>query len=272
MIKSAKSIWVGFAIGLTCIIYSMVMSGDLKTFLNWPSFFITIGGTLGSLVVSFPMNRLKTIGPVIRKAFVNQKYDTKKDIATIVSLAQTARKQGLLALEDVALHSIDDEFLKRGVLLIVDGADKEQLKTSLEEETYFMQQRHQSGSAMLDMIATTAPSLGLLGTYIGLIPMLNNLEDPTKLGPLMAIELVTSFLGAFFAYVIFAPLSKRLKIMNADEVARRELLLEGLIAIEESENPRVIEEKLVSCLMKREKEKSAVGRQRQDKFGPKKAA
>ncbi|HBM81308.1 MAG TPA: motility protein A, partial [Clostridiaceae bacterium] len=101
----------------------------------------------------------------------------------------------------------DDKFLKKGILLIIDGADKDQLRETLETEIYFMQQRHQKGHAMLDMIASTVTSLGLLGTYIGLIPMLVKLDDPTKLGPLMAIELVTSFYGAFFAYVIFSPMS-----------------------------------------------------------------
>ena len=105
---------------------------------------------------------------------------------------------------------------------------------------------------MIDMIAATAPSLGLLGTYIGLIPMLQNLEDPTKLGPLMAIELVTSFYGAFLAYVIFGPMSKRLRSMSADEMTRKELFLEGLLAIEAKQNPRMIIETLTAYLTKKE--------------------
>mgnify|MGYP000855903112 CR=1 FL=1 len=270
MAKPSKSIWIGLGIGIACILTSMVMSGEFQTFLNWPSVFITIGGTLGAVVVSFPAERLKTLGPVMRKAFQREPCDFEKDIRTIVGLAEVARQRGLLALEDYADQKIDDKFLKRGVYLIVDGADEDHLRSTLQAETYFMQQRHQKGYAMLDMIATTAPSLGLLGTYIGLIPMLVNLDDPTQLGPLMAVELVTSFYGAFLAYVIFAPLSKRLKIMDADEVGRREFLLEGLAAIEESKSPRVIEEDLIAYLS--EKRSTRGSSRRLEKFPPRKAA
>lgn len=258
-------------IGLSCVVVSILMAGNARTFLNWPSVFITVGGTLGATVVSFPMDRLKTLGSVIRKAFTREKYDTEADIDTIVALAEIARRKGLLALEDYVNQSVDDEFLKRGVYLIIDGADEERLRATLEAETYFMQQRHKNGYGMLDMITTTAPSLALLGTYIGLIPMLVNLDDPTKLGPLMAVELVTSFYGAFLAYIIFGPLAKRLKIMNSDEVARRELLLEGLAAIEESKNPKVIQEELDSYVMKKRNTRNP-DRARQDKYRPKRAA
>ncbi len=271
MSKSSKSIWVGFAIGMSCIFFSIKMSGDFRTFLNWPSIFITIGGTLGAVVVSFPVNRLKTLGAVMKKAFVNESYDIEKDIDTIVSLAGITRREGLLSLEDAIDQYTDDKFLKKGILLIIDGADKDQLRETLETEIYFMQQRHQKGHAMLDMIASTVTSLGLLGTYIGLIPMLVKLDDPTKLGPLMAIELVTSFYGAFFAYVIFSPMSKRLKTMNADEVTRKEFLIEGLMAIEDNQNPRTIREKLVAYMISKQSTGN-ISTQEQDKFKIRKVA
>ena len=269
--KSSTSIWVGFAIGISCILISMFMTGEMRAFLNWPSVFITVGGTLGAVVVSFPMNRLKKLGPIMKKAFEKQTYDTEKDIKTIVTLSEIARKNGLLALEEYVNRNIHDKFLKRGLFLIIDGADEDRLRSTLDAETYFMQQRHQRGHAMLDMITTTAPSLALLGTYVGLIPMLVNLSDPTKLGPLMAVELVTSFYGAFLAYVIFGPMSKRLKTMDADEVARRELLLEGMVAIEENKNPRIVEEDLCAYVTEQQKGRNTRSR-RQDKFKPKKVA
>ena len=270
MSKSSKSIWVGFAIGFGCIFYSIKMEGDLRTFINWPSIFITLGGTLGAVIVSFPVDRLKTLWPVMKKAFVNETFDIEKDIDTIVSLAEITRREGLLALEDVVDQYTDDKFLKKGILLIIDGADKDQLRDSLEAEIYFMQQRHQKGHSMLDMIASTVTSLGLLGTYIGLIPMLERLEDPTKLGPLMAIELVTSFYGAFFAYVIFSPMSKRLKVMSANEVTRKEFLIEGLTDIEENQNPRLIKENLLFYINSKQNIKNVSNQQ--DKFKIKEAA
>ena len=134
----------------------------------------------------------------------------------------------------------------------MDGTDEDKLRDSLESETYFMQQRHQKGIAMVEMIANTRPALGLLGTYIGLIPMLTNLDDPTKLGPLMALELVTSFYGSFLSNLIFSPIAKRLKLLNREEVSRRELMTEGLVGILMHKNPRIIREELNFFLAARE--------------------
>lgn len=251
------STFVGLTAGILCVVLSIAQSGDFATFFNLPSVFITVGGTLASCIVAFPPNRLKSLGPVMRRAFKTEGSDIAADIETIVALATVARKEGLLALQDAVDQYTNDDFLKRGIGLMADGANTEELRYSLEGETYFMQQRHQKGSAMLDMIAATAPALGLMGTYIGLIPMLTNLEDPSTLGPLMALELVTSFYGAFLAYVIFSPMSKRLKNMNGEEATRREILIEGLVCIQQGKNPRTIEDDLVRFAnLKRDGKKS----------------
>jgi chemotaxis protein MotA len=269
-LSRSKSTWIGLIIGVGCIAISIMASGDIRTFLNLPSFCITIGGTVGAVVLSFPVDRLKTLRPVMKKAFINEKFDVEKDIDTIVSLAEITRKEGFLALEDTVDEITDDKFLKEGIMLIIDGADKDQLMESLQTEIYFMKQRHKKGWEMLDMIGSEVTSLGLVGTYVGLIPMLINLEDPTKLGPLMAIELVTSFYGAFLAYVIFLPMSKRLKVMNANEVTRKELFIEGLMAIEESQNPKVIRERLTFYMMS--KGGKDLRSQQEDKFKIKEVA
>ncbi len=250
--RSAISTLIGFAIGITCIICSITLSGNFSSFLNWPSVFITVGGTTGAMVVAFPVKRLKTLGAVMKKSFTKENNNLDKDIQTIVTLSNTVRKDGVLKLEDSIDKYTKDEFLKKGIMLLVDGAERDFLKTTMQREIYRTRKRHQQGCQMIEMIAATAPSLGLLGTYIGLIPMLQNLDDPTKLGPLMAIELVTSFYGAFLAYVIFGPMSKRLRSLSAEEMTRKELLLEGLLAIEEKQNPRMIIETLTAYLTKAE--------------------
>ena len=269
MFKSSKTSWIGLVGGIACVYIAIRMSGDIKTFISWPSIYITLGGTLAAMILSFPPERLKTLWPVMKKAFVNEKFDFEKDIDTITNLAEITRREGLLALEDAIDKYTDDKFLKKGILLIVDGADKEQLREYMETEIYFMQQRHQKGHAMLDMIASSVTSLGLMGTYVGLIPMLHSLEDPTKLGPLMAIELVTSFYGAFFAYVIFMPMSKRLKVMSANEVTRKEFLLEGLTDIEENQNPKMIREKLVFYMISNKAMRKLVSEQQNDQLDDK---
>ncbi len=269
--KVALSTVIGLIMGLTCVISAMAGGGDIKAFFNLPSVFITIGGTLSALVISFPPERLRNLGTVMRKAFSREKNDIPEDIRTIVALAEISRREGLLALDDVVDKYTDDVFLKRGISLIIDGADGDQLRTSLEGETYYMQQRHQKGYAMLDYIATTAPALGLMGTYIGLIPMLNHLDDPTKLGPLLALELVTSFYGCFIAYVIFAPLAKRLKFMNMEEVSRREILIEGLTYIQQGINPKVISEELFSYMNMDRNAKTETQKETQQQHAPLKA-
>jgi chemotaxis protein MotA len=252
MLKTARSTIVGFAIGIVCIVFSIMGAGELKSFWNLPSVFITIGGTLGAVIVSFPFKQLKTLGGVIKKAFRKEEHDVTNDIQVILNISETIRREGLLAMEDRIDEFTDDEFLKKGVLLLIDGTDKRMIKTIMKTELYAIQKRHRQGYSMLDLIAATAPALGLLGTYIGLIPMLQNLDDPTKLGPLMAVELVTSFYGAFLAYVVFAPMSKRLKIMSSDELARKGMMLNGILAIQDGQHPRLIQENMVAYLAKAE--------------------
>lgn len=142
----------------------------------------------------------------------------QKNVYILVKLAEIARTNGLLAIENYVNEHVEDTYLKEGIMLILDGSDEQSLRDKLEGETFFMKQRHQKGAAMMDMLAATAPALGLLGT------MLNNLDDPASLGPMMALELVSSFYGAFMAYVIFSPIAKKLKSMSKEEVIRRTFL------------------------------------------------
>ncbi|MEA4921227.1 MAG: motility protein A [Clostridiaceae bacterium] len=243
---------IGFILGVGCVVIGIFGAGNANTFINAAAIFITIGGTTGVVIISFPAKRLKTLGSVLKKVFTHEKCDSLKDIDTLVALSQVSRQKGLLALETAVNDYTDDDFMIKGVLLLVDGADRDALRSSLMTELYFMQQRHKKGYGMLDMISATSPSLGLLGTYIGLIPMLVNLQDPSSIGPKMAVQLVTSFYGAFLAFIIFTPFSKRLKTLSAEEVTRKELIIEGLTGIQEGKNPRVLREELMTYISRKE--------------------
>ena len=234
----------GLLLNLGFMFSGIVSSHQPHLFWNVPSFFIIIGGTLGAFVTAFPPSRIKTFGPVLKKAFTKNDFNIKEDIIALIKLSEISRREGLLALEDHLDQYVEDDFIKNGIRLIVDGADEDQLRNQLEGATHFMKQRHQKGAAMLDMLAVTAPALGLVGTYVGLIPMLTNLNDPNSLGPMMALELVSSFYGGFLANIIFGPLAKRLKNMSRDEAERRELLIEGLAAIQQGKNPKIMKEEL----------------------------
>lgn len=226
------------------VVTAIATTGQAYSFWNLPSVLITIGGTFGAVLLAFPTKRLKTFGSVMKKPFIAQNFNLKEDIRVLVTLSEFSRREGLLSLEDHVSELTDDDFIEKGILLIVDGADEDQLRNYLEGSTYFMKQRHSNGAAMVNMVAATAPALGLMGTYVGLIPMLNSLDNPTTLGPMMALELVSSFYGAFIAYVIFSPIGKRLRFMSEEESQRRELLIEGLAAIQQGKNPKLIKEEL----------------------------
>ena len=263
----------GYLLGIGLILNACleVGHGSLELFINLPSLYMTLGTTFAVMLASFPLQRLKLLPKVVSKAFTVEKHDIDTDIETIVALNEVVKSKGLLALESVSHLYENDPFLKRGVLLMLDGANEDQLRDSLNDDTYFMSQRHKHGSAMLDMLVATAPSLGLLCTYVGLIPMLTSLDNPTTLGPMMAIELVSSFYGGFLANVVFGPIAKRLKLLHGEEVARRELLLEGLIGIWLRKNPRLIRETMIS-LTRTHDAKSKPGKQPKARMEARKAA
>ncbi len=244
MSRFINTSFIGLTLGIFFIVSAMVSSGHVALFYNVPSAFMIFGGTAASFVMAFPPKTLKTFGSVFLKSFRKDNFDLREDIISLIRCAEISRKNGLLALENHIDELTKDEYLKMGIRYIIDGTDEEQLRNIMEGATHFMKLRHAKSAAMLNMIGATAPALGLLGTYVGLIPMLNSLDDPSTLGPMMAIELVSSFYGAFVANLIFSPLGKKLVAMDKEEAFRRELLLEGLVGIQQGKNPRMIKEEL----------------------------
>lgn len=256
--RFALTTFIGLVGGITCVALSISQSGNFKIFINIPSLLIIVGGTAFALIMSYPFSTLKTLGSVIKQAFTYDEYDLIKDIDTIVELSEISRKEGLLALENY-MDKTDDQFLKKGLQLLIDGVDREYLESIMLGEIYRSHKRHRTGASMISMIASVAPGLGLVGTYVGLIPMLVNVTDPDKLGPLMAVELVSSFYGGFMANVIFSPMAKKLINKSEHEKERNQLILEGILSIHEGKNPRLIREELLSFLTKREIKKAYKG-------------
>jgi chemotaxis protein MotA len=189
------------------------------------------------------INNIKSFKLVLKEIPSNE----EETIRTIIDLSNVARKEGLLALEEAA-NSIDDEFLKKGVLLIVDGTDPELVRNIMETELNCIEDRHSSTVGFWDSLAAMGPAWGMIGTLIGLINMLKKLDDPKTIGPNMAVALVTTFYGSILANWISIPISTKLKANNAKEIRIKEVMVEGLLSIQAGENPRVIEEKLKSFL------------------------
>ena len=242
---------IGIAFGFVCIVVSILMGGPLSAFINWGAVFIVFGGTFAATVVSYDAKTLKALPSIIKTITKKSAIDLKKDINMIIEIANIARREGLLALDD-AVADIDNLFLQKGIMLIVDGVDTDLLKDIMETEIHFLQQRHEVGQQVMKSMAAFAPAFGMIGTLIGLINMLLNLNDPDALGPAMSVALVTTFYGTLLANLIFTPIAKKLETNTAMESMEMELLLEGLLSIQDGENTRIIKDKLNSFISKKD--------------------
>jgi chemotaxis protein MotA len=238
---------IGVVLGLALIVGSILLDGSILTFYNLPSILIVIGGTIAGLFVAYPMEKVKAAFKVAQKAFKGGSINYQESINQIVEIANVARREGLLALEEAA-SKIDDDFLKKGIMLIVDGTDPELVRNILETELAFIDERHGEGRSIFDALGAFAPAFGMIGTLIGLINMLQSLEDPTSVGPKMSVALITTFYGAVLANLVFIPIATKLKLRSKEEMLIKEVMVEGLLSIQAGENPRIIEVKLESFL------------------------
>ncbi|NLJ67188.1 MAG: motility protein A [Clostridiales bacterium] len=237
----------GIVAGVAFIIVGIILGGTLQSFYDLPSIMIVFGGTIAATMVSYPFRRLISFTKVVKKLFLTSDEKPQEAIVRIIELANIARKEGLLALEEAA-YGTDDPFLQKGILLIVDGTDPELVKNILETELDFVEERHQEGQGIFETMASLAPAFGMIGTLIGLINMLKNLDDPSTLGPSMSVALVTTLYGSMLANLFFTPMAIKLKYKSSQEILLKEIMLEGMLSIQAGENPRIIEEKLKAFL------------------------
>lgn len=230
----------------------------LPYFFDLPSLLITLGGAFCCVLAGKTMpdyiNGLKSI----KLVFQVPQYDLPQVIRKIIELSNVARKEGLLALEEASAE-LDDAFLRKGVLLIVDGTDPELVRGILETEMGSIDERHKKNITFWLDLAGMGPAWGMIGTLIGLIIMLQNMDDPSSIGPSMAVALITTMYGSILANWICTPVSQKLAVNNNAEMTIKEVMIEGLLSIQAGENPRVIEEKLKSFLSPAEKEAMDAG-------------
>lgn len=238
---------IGIIAGIVFMVISILLSGRIILFFDIPSIMIVFGGIAASLLIAYPIPKFLTGLKAIKHAFSKDNLDPAGLIKQINELALAARKEGLLALEEMA-HKMEDPFLKKGILLIVDGTDPELVRSILETELNFIESRHKDNRGLWDTVAEFGPAWGMIGTLIGLITMLDELSDPSALGPKMAVALVTTFYGSVLANFIAIPISNKLKGKSNDEILLKQVMIEGLLSIQAGENPRVIEEKLKAFL------------------------
>ncbi len=243
---------IGLIAGIIFIILSILLGADMNpaalgNFFDPPSIMIVIGGTISGTLIAHPLSRviaaMKSFGLIMKVPDV----DPTKAIAKIIDLANMARKEGLLSLED-AVAEVEDDFLKKGIGLIVDGTEPDVVRGILVTELSYQEARHKDIRDVWDFMGGAFPAWGMIGTLIGLVLMLQELDDPTTIGPKMAVALITTFYGSVMANYICIPINNKMKINSSNETLMKEVLIEGMLSIQSGENPRIIEEKLKSFL------------------------
>lgn len=241
---------IGIVLGAVMVVFGIFSSGGLAAFGNFvdvPSVFITLGGSISSVLTAHKLPDFINGFKSISLPFQNKVIDPSEIIHSIIDLSNIGRKEGLLALEEAA-NNIEDDFLKKGIMLVVDGTDPELVRGILETDLMCLQDRHAKVIGFWEKWAEMGPAWGMIGTLIGLVNMLKNLNDPSSIGPQMAVALLTTLYGSLIANWLCIPMSNKLKENNQLEVVMREITIEGLLSIQAGENPRVIEEKLKSFL------------------------
>jgi len=243
--------FIGLVSGYALIVAAILRGGSISTFYDTPSMLVTVGGTISATLMQFPVSELVRLFSVMKNAFISGNSDAslKKTIVFFVEMAKKTRKEGILSIDgECERVGITDVFLIRGVQLAVDGVPPEDVRSIMETDLAYMNDRHAAGCAILDAMSYYAPAFGMVGTVIGLILMLKNLADPSQLGGAMALALTSTFYGSILANLLFMPISGKLKTRMQEETLRMEIIMEAINTIQEGENPRLIEQKLNSFL------------------------
>lgn len=245
----------GFILAVVMVVFGMtfdqesmrLVGNNLRAFIDMPSIAITVGGTIGVMMLSFPLEAFKKIGKHLKIVVKPYKFQPEQSIRRIVELATEARMKGLLSLED-KLSGIDEPFLYNSLLLVVDSVDSEKVRQAMETELDQLDERHALDRGFYEKAAGYAPAFGMIGTLVGLILMLGNMQDVNALAKGMATALITTLYGTLMANIFCLPMASKLKARHDEEFLCKQLVLEGVLAIQEGENPRFIEEKLYKLL------------------------
>ncbi len=239
---------IGFVGGIAMVFLGVFSGGSsIMNIIDIPSVIITIGGSYMALFVSSPMKKALGIWGILSRCFKTYDYGEKSAVQNMVALSEKARREGILALEE-GLDDLDDAFLKEGLRLMVDGNDASAIRSILENEMTQTEARHMEWAGVMTQWAGYAPGWGMMGTVIGLIGMLQNLEDKSSLGPNMAVALITTLYGSMMANWLFGPLATKLIAQNTMEMNAKEMVLEGILSIQAGDNPRILAQKLLTYL------------------------
>ena len=244
---------IGTILAFSLVIMAIIMGGTLDAFINLPSLLIVVGGTIGATAINYPLKDILKVIKVVKNAiFCKDSVNFSELISNFLKMADKARREGILSLEGFIKDS-HDEFLKYGLRLCVDGVEPQSIKQILEKDIKSSSERHELGVNIFLSMGSYAPAFGMIGTLIGLVQMLAKLDDPSNIGPAMAVALITTFYGALLANAVFLPIAGKLKTKSEEEIFVKKIMLEGIMGISNGDNPMILEQKLNTFLPSKER-------------------
>lgn len=246
---------LGIIFGFGLVIGAMGQGGGLMWFFNVPSAMIVVGGTIGAVFINYPLSDILGVTKVAKNVFFAQDVKTETAIKTLIDMSKIARREGILALEN-KVDEIKDPFFTKGVMLMIDGVEPAALSRILNTELEYVAERHRMGAEIFMTMGNFAPAMGMMGTLIGLVKMLMQMDDPSSIGPAMAVALLTTFYGVILANLIFLPIAGKLKTRSASELTVKQLVIHGILSVQSGDNPRILEEKLHSFISPEERKSS----------------
>jgi len=237
------------------VLVAIFMGGGLNIFINIPALMIVVGGTLGVTMICYPLKDVLGVFKVVQKALFSKAIPVKELIERFVNFANKTRREGILALES-EIKDVQDEFLRKGVQLSIDGLEPQEIQEILDTELDFLRNRHRLGAEVFTSMGTFAPAMGMIGTLIGLVQMLQSMEDPSTIGPAMAVALLTTFYGSIMANIMCMPIAGKLRTRSKEETLAKEMTIQGILALSNGDNPRVLEQKLLAFIPPNQRESS----------------
>ncbi len=250
-----KATIAGFVGAVALIIGSIMIApgSSLGAFIDYPSLATVVGGGIAATLVAFPLGTFLLMPKVTLKGVMPNPPSMAPAIKTIVQCAEVARREGVLALES-KVADIEDPFILMGIQMAVDGSDSELIENVMRTEMQAMASRHKTGKSLMETLGRYAPAFGMIGTLLGLVIMLGNMDDPAAIGPGMAVALLTTLYGALVSNVFALPFADKLSFYSRQEMQIREVIVQGILSIQNGDNPRIVEQKLATFLTKDERD------------------
>jgi len=243
---------LGIVSAFGLVIIAIAMGGGVSLFIDVPSLFIVVGGTLGATMINYPLKDVLRAIAVMKNAFLTSGSGADEIVRQFVDFGGKARREGILALES-DVKNVKDDFLGKGLQLSVDGLEPQAIETIMDTEVSFLRERHQLGAEIFSTMGTFSPALGMIGTLIGLVQMLQAMDDPNAIGPAMAVALLTTFYGSVIANLVCMPIAGKLRTRSKEETLVKEMIIQGVISLTKGENPRILEQKMLAFMAPKER-------------------